>query len=335
MKRIGWLLVGFLVLGSVLLYALYNPNDAATDRLNQERTFAVKNTDQIAKVFIAFRDGETVTLKREGAIWRYNGRYVARANAIDNLLDAIRRVEIKFKPAKAAVPLMVRSLAADGIKVEIYDQKNKLLRAYYVGGATQDERGTFVINEGYNQPYVAHLPGWEGNLRFRYSLQGEDWRDISIFQENLEQIQRVTVEYPKQKNKSFRLEKTGNGYTVTPFYSITPQINRPIKPGKTSAFLIGFEHLQAEGFENGSPARDSVSRLVPFTIISTEDQQGNKKWVKLYPIINQAIDDPKTGKQLGNLSVDRYFAETNTGDFLLVQDRVFRKILWGYDFFFE
>jgi hypothetical protein len=334
MKRIGWLLGGFLILGALAVYAFLHPTDSATERLNKERTFFVKNTDQIAKVFLAFRDGETVTLQREGAIWRYNKKYVARPNAIDNLLDAIRRIEIKFKPSKAALPQMVSNLATDGIKVELYDQKSNLLRAYYVGGGTQDERGTYVINEGYNQPYVAHLPGWEGNLRFRYSLKGEDWRDNSIFQENPEQIQSVSIEYPKQKNKSFRLEKTAEGYAVMPFYSITPQIKKPTAPGKVEAFLIGFEHIQAEGFENGNPGRDSVNQLVPFSIITTTNQQGSKKWVKLYPIVNQGAEDPKTGKLLGGQSVERYLAEINTGDFMLVQDRVFRKLLWGYDFFF-
>ena len=64
---------------------------------------------------------------------------------------------------------MVKSLASEGIKVELYDRKGEKIKAYYVGGATPDERGTYMIMENAEEPYVAHIPSWEGNLRFRFN----------------------------------------------------------------------------------------------------------------------------------------------------------------------
>ncbi|MCB9291126.1 MAG: hypothetical protein H6560_27725 [Lewinellaceae bacterium] len=49
---------------------------------------------------------------------------------------------------------MVESLATEGMKVELYDKDGGLLKAYYVGGSTSDERGTYMIMEGAEQPYV-------------------------------------------------------------------------------------------------------------------------------------------------------------------------------------
>ena len=36
-------------------------------------------------------------------------------------------------------------MAVNGIHVEIFDQTGKELLNYYVGGVTQDERGTFFL----------------------------------------------------------------------------------------------------------------------------------------------------------------------------------------------
>lgn len=334
MKSLMIWLAAFLLLGAATWYTRSQGADAATARLNAERTFAVTKVDQIGKIFMAHRNGSTVTLERQGQRWRYNGQFWARPNAMDNLLDAIRRIEMKYKPAQAAVPQMVRDLASNGIKVEIYDRNERLLRAYYVGGATPDERGTYLINEGFEQPYVAHLPGWEGNLRFRYSLQGEEWRDKTVFQVDPGAIAKVEIAYPKQKNLSFRLQRQAGAFVVEPFYDITPQ--RPGDPvaARVNAYLQGFTQLQAEGFENTNPSRDSIRQLTPFCIITVQDQQGDSHQARLFPIVQGPMEDPKTGQLLGRQTVERYFLDLDNRDFFLVQDRVFRRVLRPYDYFF-
>ncbi|MBK6949823.1 MAG: hypothetical protein IPH16_18705 [Haliscomenobacter sp.] len=102
----------------------------------EERRFAVPDTSRIGKIFLAHRDNETVLLERKGTQWIYNGNWKVRPGAMENLLDAVRRIEIKYQPAQAAVPNMVRDLGSEGIKVEIYDKRNRPLAVYYVGGST-------------------------------------------------------------------------------------------------------------------------------------------------------------------------------------------------------
>ena len=119
MNRTLILLIVFLILGGGTAWYLLNKEDDKTTLAGLDRDFAVENADDIQKIFLADRHGSKVTLQRSGDHWIYNGEHRARPNAIENLLDAITRVQMKYKPPRAAVKPMIESLATEGIKVEI------------------------------------------------------------------------------------------------------------------------------------------------------------------------------------------------------------------------
>jgi hypothetical protein len=330
LKKIIPYLILFILLGGATVVIQLKSRNSAMDKLKAERDFRVAQPESIGKVFLVHRDGEQVLLERKGKQWTYNGEWTARPDAIQNLLDALSRLQVLYKPAAAAVPNMVRSLATEGIKVEIYDRRGKLLKAYYVGGGTVDERGVFVIREGFEQPYVAHLDAWEGNPRFRYNLKGEDWRDRSIFKMDADRIMEVGIEYPAQRNQSFRLSKTQGGFEIRPFFPVTPRIQAPVRPGAVEQFLAGFESIVAEDFRNTFPARDSILQTLPFAVITVKIDKEKEESARLYPIFQEPTSP---GGQDG--PVERYFVSTSSGDFMLAQHRVLKKILWGYPFFFN
>lgn len=325
-----------LLLGSLAAWYLFSGKGNSTVAGN-DRQFAVKETENIQKIFLADRKGNTTTLERKADSWIYDGKWQVRETAIKNLLEAIRNVEMMYKPSTAAVPNMVKSLASEGIKVEIYDRQNRLMKSYYVGGATADETGTYMILEGAEQPYVTYIPGWTGNLRYRYSLQGEDWRDRTVLAFDPENISSVSVEYPKQQNQSFILEKKGSQYQVKPFYELTPVIRKPYRDRSAESYLTGFVQLGAEAFENNNPVRDSIAQLVPFAIVRLKDAEDRETEVRFHPIFLQnKYQDVQSGQYLNAPPVERYYAEVpTTGDFFLVQDRVFQKIFRSYAYFFE
>ncbi len=326
----------FLVLASIFGYLLVTRNiENDTSLLVADRQFAVEETENIHKIFIVDRRGNETLLTRANGTWRYNNQYKARENAIDNLLDAVSRIQVKYKPPEAALSNMIKELSSEGIKVELYGKTGKLLKAYYIGGGTADERGTHAIMEGAEQPYVTHIPGWEGNLRFRFNLTGDDWRDKTLLDFQPEEIASVSVEYPKQRNRSFHLFNQNGRYSVIPFYEITPEINQPVDQGRAEAYLTNFESIVAEAFENENPIKDSILQLVPFSVIKVKTQRGLETELRLFPVIPRGVTiDPKTGLQQ-NAQIERFFVEYNNNDFMLAQNRVVKEILWGYDFFFD
>jgi len=186
-----------------------------------------------------------------------------------------------------------------------------------------------MMMDGAEQPYVVHIPSFIGQIRVRYLLGDDKWTDRTVFNEKPEEIASVVIEYPQMKSQSFRLEKVSEAeYTVKPFYSTTPVINRPLRKGVPEAYILSFENLASEGFETDNPLRDSVTALVPFAIVTVKKSNGEEKQVRFWP--EEVMITPDNRRY-----VHRYFAETNKNAFIVIQERVFGPIFRGYSFFFE
>ena len=330
MKKTLLLAVLFLVLGGGAWYALRTKTTQTTTLQSPDMEFAVKNTGDIGKIFIADRSNQTATLELKDGTWMYNGTWKARPTAIQTLLQTIENVTVLSISTQAAQEHMVKSLASEGIKVEIYDKKGAKMKCYYVGGVTNDEKGTYMILENSEQPYVVHVPSFIGQLRVRYFLGDDSWRDRTVFGEKPEQIQSITVEYPQRKNESFRLEKVKEDeYRVLPYFSATPPNPNPQRKGFAEGYLLQFEQLTAEAFENQYQMRDSVSALVPFAVMTLKRDNGETRQVRYWPVEIKQMPETKA------LFVERYFAEIDQKDFMLVQHQVFGAIFKPYNFFFE
>jgi hypothetical protein len=243
----------------------------------------------------------------------------------------LRQVKVSYIAPKAADPVMIKSIATDGITVEVWNKEGKRIKRYYIGGVTNDERGTYGIMDGAEQPYVLHIPSFIGSLRGRFMIGDDKWRDKNIFGEKLAEIQSVSIEYPLQKSQSFTLGKKENGdFVVNPFYETTSPIDRPIKKGLAEAYLIQFESKVAEAFESRNPSRDSVVQQSPFAIIRMKKTDGTEKKARFFPV---GIERNNSN---GTRYVERYFVDIDDNkDFMLIQDRVFGTIFRGLDFFFE
>ncbi len=331
MKRTLLLTALFILLGAGAIYVLRQKDKVSGTHVSWDMDFAVKNTSEITKIFIADRAGKQATLERKAGHWLYNGKYKVRPTAIETLLETIGNLNVLYIPPKVAEAAMIKSLASEGLTVEIYGKENKRIKRYYVGGVTNDERGTFMIMEGAEQPYVVHVPSFIGQLRVRYLLDADDWRDRNVFSENPEDIQSISIEYPQQKSASFRLEKVDKAsYEVRPYFSTTPLSKAPQRKGIAEAYLLQFEKLGSEGFITDRPERDSVTSLVPFAIVNLVKTDSSSKVVRFWPVsVEQHRRD-------GTPYVVRYYTDINNGeDFVMTQDHVFGAIFRDYQFFFN
>ena len=59
-----------------------------------------------------------------------------------------------------------------------------------------------------------------------------------------------------------------------------------------------------------------------------------EKVVKLHPIIKRDKNGAMILSDQGTSIIEKYFADVNGVDFMLIQQLVFGKILWGYDNFY-
>ena len=322
-----------IVLGGATYFYLNNKRD--TSLSGYDFDFAVKDTANVYKIFLADRNGKQITLTRENATeWKVNNKYKARPDVMRNLIEVVGKVELMYRLPRNAVQNVIKDIASNGIKVEIYGKNNQKLKSYYVGGVNMDESGTNMMMENANEPYVTHMPGFTGALRVRYFTDEIDWRDRMIFTLQPEDIKSVSIEYPLQKTKSFKLINASKPQ-VEPLFTLTPRINTAPVKGLVETFLVGFKFLGAEGFENGFANVDSIKSMVPFAIINVEKVNGTTTTLKLHPIVPHNADGSLIVSNEGVSQIEKYYAEADNGDLLLIQHGLFSKLFWAYEGFFK
>ncbi|MDH3652342.1 MAG: DUF4340 domain-containing protein [Saprospiraceae bacterium] len=296
-----------------------------SNTLASDFRFKVEEVSSIERILLTHRDGEQVDLRKQKEGWTVNNSYQARANAIENLLDVVTRVDLQFIPTEAAMRTMVADLSTQGVRVDILGHQDEILRSYYVGGATPDERGTFMIMNGSDQPAVTYIPGWEGGLRARYVMQPIEWRSRMIYELQSDRIGQVSIDYPKQQSQSFEIIKTEQSSKVIPLYEQVTGKGQPRK-GTVEAYLRGFGSIGAESILMDPSLAAALQEKLPFAIIRCETDRGESV-LRLFPIVEQLESGPD--------HIERYHAIDEAGTLYLVQQRIFEKLFWSYDSFFE
>lgn len=201
MKRSSLILISVLVALSLLAFYLYRTKakPSTTDDM-EDRKFAVKDTASIGKIFIADKEGNSSNILRTKDGWFVNNKFKCRSDAILNLLEIIKNIDVKMPVPKSAQEETVKLLAGLSFKVEIYNTSNELIKQYYIGHETQDYEGSYMLltdienGENFKTPYICHLPGFKGYLKPRYICKENEWRSQQVITLTPNQIKQIKVE---------------------------------------------------------------------------------------------------------------------------------------------
>ncbi len=331
-KRLTLIIVIALILAS--LYYLFFGGGFSTLG-EQDNDFAVADTGSITKIFIADKRNNSVTLTRvNGGEWMVNGHYIARQDCINNLLVTIKMLAVKNLIDPRGFPTVVKNLASNATKVEIY-MGDKRVKMYYVGGPTQDQTGTFMLlanhrtGVNYSQPYIMYIPGFDGYLTSRYFISETDWRDRTILRCYPYQLKSVQVDYP-QSDSGFAITILGRNR----FAMSDPMTKRNIPAFDTVAvkqYLTYYQTLSWEA-EAGTSKKDSIINSGPFAIITVLDTAGKRDEIKLFHRNTPEKDKDKYGIAY-KYDPDRMYALVNGKDFVIIQYYVFGKLLQSSTYF--
>ena len=303
---------------------------------NSANDFSIENPDQIHRIFIGDRDNNKVELIRQSnGTWELNGKYKARQSAIDLLLETIEKIDVLYILPDAAKKGVYTELEERGRLVRLYDKNDNKIKGYQIGGIAIDNQGTHALMEGFEQPYVVHIPIWEGHLLPRYMVSEQDWRDRTVFEIPYNKIESVSVEYPNQRIHSFVLNAKGGKSTVAPFYETTTKINTPINEAAAQQYVTEFKKLVAETIKSRIPDQLKDNKdILPFCVITVKTTDGTEQKVDFYPIPNDFTSETEgLSSVLPNGIPERYFATTK-GQVYMVQHLVFMKIFSSYSNFF-
>lgn len=311
--------------------------------------FAVKDTSSVTRIFMSDKNNNTVNLVKEGpGRWKVNDKYQAQKLTVEMLLKTMSELAVSQPVANAAQDNIIREMAVNAVKVEVYQMvyridwggwirwfpHEKRTKVFYVGGATQNNLGSYMLMENSSRAFVTYLPGFRGFVSPRFSPIEKYWRDYTIFRKQIPEIASVKVEIPATPELSYELKNNGNNF----FTFISLADNRVIPDYDTLKalnFLSGFRNLNFETLINDMDlhSKDSILSSPPFIVITLTDTAGVQRsirtWHKQGP---EGQTDP-----LGNLlpyDLDRLYALVNEGqDFTLIQYFTFDKVLRPKTFF--
>ena len=339
-----------LVIAGVLLWN----NRYLTTIRGEAADFTVYDTASITKLFFADKTGNQTLLQRTTEGWTVNNEYPASQRQVNDILYTLNRLRIKMPVSLTNSDNVITRMSGTHTKVEVYQivprinlfNKVKLFyhealtKVFYIGDVTQDNNGTYVLKEGADKAYIVFLHGFRGFISARFSANPLDWRDHLIFNEQLGDIESVTVEFNKDKDNSFTIKENGRYQ-----YSMSRLNAKPVEFAtlRVLNLMSSFNNIRFEAFLNDvEPARrDSVINSPFNQRITVVTKDGKTKSVTTYNMLTNAdmytfdnaeLEDPEIMKMVQD--PDHQYALLSEGnEFVLIQDFIFGKLLKPADYY--
>ena len=310
--------------------------------------FQVWDTASVTKIYLADRRERESLLERHTDGWTLNGTYKAHSKQVNYLLTTLYKIRIKMPVSVASHDNIVKQLASQSTKVEVYQMvprinlfdkiklfyHEKRTKVFYVGDATMDSSGTFMLKEGADKAYIVYIPSFRGFITTRFTANPDDWRNHAVFNENMADIQSVEIDFNEDPQGSFRIDNIGkHQYKLT---RLADGMELPYDTLKVINFMSSFNDLRFEAlFTNTLPQEriDSItgSPFVHYVVVT--DKDGNKQDMKTFRklVLNGVTD---MGGEYGDIDRDRMYALIEGGkDFVLIQNYVFDKVLHDVRYF--
>ena len=307
--------LALIILMAALIWLLSSDSKST---ISLENNFAISDTASVNKIFIADRNGTTITLNRNEKNWVINNKYRVRKDAIKTILTTINQIRIQRPVSKNMFDNVIKNLATTGVKIEIYTNQDTPNKTYTIGSSTSNHLGSYMFLAGSQTPFIVHIPSFNGFLSPRYGIQGnkiseKGWRTTNIFSFKTEKISRVIVNHIQEPEKSFTL--------TTASMILLNNLGNEVSLNQENAlqFLNAFKLLNCESFKDNKERKESATLLHELIV--------NNDTLRTYSIGNGKLIKDKED----NFTVKRMHATLNNGELMLIQDYVFNKVLITID----
>lgn len=336
-KRNSIIFILFFLLCIAAFFVYKTKSGLSTVHDDDSRNFKFKDTASITKIFLADKQGNQSILERTAQGWIVNGKFACRAEAILNLLEVIRNVEVKMSVPLSLQKTVIKFMSTSAIKVEIYC-KDELVKQYYVGHETDDSESSYMLltdidkGKNYENPYACFIPGFKGFLQPRYIVNENDWRDRVVMNFTPPQIKQISIKNYLWPDSSFSIEVVN----TTHFKLKNKQgVDLAFDEAKLKQYLFYFQNISYEGLisNRNKKLQDSLILVKPFASISITTQDYKNHVYEFYR--KQFVGD--VNPELGityKYDPDRLFMNyDNRKEWALIQYFVFGKLLINQSYF--
>lgn len=337
MKKTSSLVIALLVLLVGISIYIYRSKSGLTTVNEEDRNFRYKDTAEITRIFLADKDGNKADLKRTEKGWVVNGKYNCRNDAILNLLEVIKLVEVKMPVAKNARENVIKYMAAQSIKVEIYSGQ-ELVKQYYVGHETEDSEGSYMLlsdpesGKNYKDPYVCFIPGFKGFLMPRFITNENEWRDRVVMNYIPPQIKQVKIQlFDAPPDSSFTIDLAGSNT----FKLSNARGNLAFEDARMRQYLVYLQNISYEMLLTGKNKKlqDSLVQAKPFAEITVTTNELRTDTYRFYRKQYLGQVNPEHGVNY-DYDPDRlYLSFDNNKEWALIQYYVFGKLLVTSNYF--
>lgn len=286
------LLLAVVVLGAVAFWVMKTDSSKGGGKAFSD--FEIENTDEITKFVITESTGNVAELSKEGDIWRLNNEFQARPENVDLLLRTFKHIAVQSAVPSELKKTVVANMAARNKKVEIF-VNGKLSKTYFVGSPTKDHYGTYMLLEKNgrksSEPYVMHIPGFNGFLESRFFTNVNDWKYSGVFVYDPLDIAKIEVDFPGKPSDSYVVNQ------LAKIVSLTNPEGNPIQGVNKSLvenYILNYEKIYFNRIAEFEPAQvDSIGNQQPVYTLAVTDVNNSTKTVDFYLKLseNPSIDE--------------------------------------------
>lgn len=260
--------------------------------------FAVTDTSVVTT--IKFANGRSsVLLNREEGKWKVNRQFYAKPRIVKALLGLLRNIEISAPVSKSMKASVMHGFTTNYVSVEI-ESDGKKLRAYRITEKDSLGIGSFMMMPDNDEPYLVHVPGYNGRISMLFPCDEQFWRDKTIFSYRPQDILSVEVDYSRDPKASFAYQFLRPDNLEIKSLHEKSSVN--ISKEAARIYLSRFANISYEAPVRYRTAAifDSISHQKPYCEIKVKNAQHQINIIRTYQI-------PVRGNN-GKFDVNRMYA---------------------------
>jgi hypothetical protein len=269
------LLLLSLLVGLLGFYFLFIRPYGRGTVLPEESQFSVADTTIIESVTLTvFREEratQEVRLQRlQDGTWQLNDSFPALPQRVSVLLESLRTLEMTSPVNDSLKETALERIRQRHVRVEV-GIRGASDKVFYISSQLQGGRGSFGLMQGYSQPYVVGIRGFQGYPLPRFEPDLAAFRANVLFSIRPENVRSLGVEF-HGADTSFTLQRSGTGNGFRLASGEAPDTANV----RTLLGYLGPQYALRDAFEFSNRAsRDSLRRIKPDALLRIELFQGS------------------------------------------------------------
>ncbi|MEZ7900888.1 MAG: hypothetical protein ACI8RY_001170 [Urechidicola sp.] len=293
-----YLILAVIVLAAISYFVMLQDNKQGGSKPMSD--FAIENTDAIDKIIITESNRNKAELELKNGEWMLNNEFKARLVNVELLLKTFRNIKVQTSVSNDMKKTVVANMASRYKKVEIFEN-GKLSKTYFVGSATKDHYGTYMLLEKNgrksSEPYVMHIPGFNGFLESRFYTNENDWKYSGVFVYEPLAIKSIKVEHGEMPEESFLITQEDK---IVSLASINGIKIEKLNNSLVENYVLIYEKIFFNKIADFSSEKvDSIKAITPLYKIEVVDSNGDFKKVNFLRKKKDFVEiDEVTGEEI-------------------------------------